>query len=596
MPLCLLSKTYWSEVIDGFKPAIEESDTDDRPQLPTTSTNKVLLSKEKNLEIHSKEIPASSSLSSSSSNIANEVSKVNMHKDLSIRHLLTLAVGGAIGTGLFVNSGSALSTGGPASLVIDWVIMSTCLFTVINALGELAAAFPVVGGFNVYISRFVDPSLGFAINWNYMTQWLVLLPLELVAASITIKYWNTTINSDAWVAIFYFVITLANLLDVKSFGETEFVLSMVKILAIIGFSILGIVLDCGGGPHGSGYIGGRYWRNPGAFVGSQSGTKFKGLCSVFVTAAFSYSGMELVALSAAESRNPRYTIPKAAKRTFWLITCSYVCVLTLVGCLVPYNDPHLLNGSSSVDAASSPLVIAIENGGIKGLPSLMNAIILIAVVSVANSSVYACSRCMTSMARIGNLPRFFGRVDRKGRPLNAILATLIFGLLSFIAASDKQAVVFTWLSALSGLSTIFCWMGINLAHIRLRGAMAKQGVSLDELPFVSQSGVYGSWYGFIVLFLVLVASFWTSLFPLGGNGASAESFFEGYLSFPILVVFYVGHKVYYRRRRFVIPLEKVDVISNRKAVDLDARREELKLERERLRNSPFLKRFLNVWC
>ena len=168
-----------------------------------------------------------------------------MNKDLSIRHLLTLAVGGAIGVGLFVNSGAALASGGPASLVIDWVIISTCLFTVINSLGELAAAFPVVGGFNVYITRFVDPSFAFAVNLNYLAQWLVLLPLELVAASITIKYWNSTINSDAWVAIFYTVITLANMLDVKSFGETEFVLSMVKILAIIGFTILGIVLSCG---------------------------------------------------------------------------------------------------------------------------------------------------------------------------------------------------------------------------------------------------------------------------------------------------------------------------------------------------------------
>ena len=416
-----------------------------------------------------------------------------------------------------------------------------------------------------------------------------------MAASITIKYWNDKINSDAWVAIFYATIALANMLDVKSFGETEFVLSMIKILSIIGFTILGIVLSCGGGPHG-GYIGGKYWHDPGAFVGHSSGTQFKGLCSVFVTAAFSYSGIEMTAVSAAESKNPRETIPKAAKRTFWLITASYVTILTLIGCLVPSNDPRLLSGSSSVDAASSPLVIAIENGGIKGLPSLMNAIILIAVVSVANSAVYACSRCMVAMAHIGNLPKFLNRVDKKGRPMNAILLTLFFGLLSFVAASDKQAEVFTWLSALSGLSTIFCWMAINLSHIRFRQAMKVQERSLDELPFISQTGVKGSWYGFIVLFLVLIASFWTSLFPLGGSGASAESFFEGYLSFPILIVCYVGHKLYTRNWTLMVNLEDMDLDTGRKQVDLTLRREEMRIERETLAKRSFITRFLHFWC
>ncbi|CAL9733506.1 histidine permease [Monosporozyma servazzii] len=627
-----LRKTYWENVIDGFK-APETPTNEDGNVLAATGTDMLddtssmvvcdhhahhatTYSNEKsnaekfdsNTTTHEKN--GFSDIDSNNNNNNNnnidsgknlrdrsvqheDISSIKMNKELDIRHLLTLAVGGAIGTGLFVNSGGSLTSGGPASLVIAWVIVSTCLFTVINSLGELAAAFPVVGGFNVYITRFVDPSFGFSINLNYLAQWLVLLPLELVAASITIRYWTESINSDAWVAIFYAVIAFANMLDVKSFGEFEFILSMIKILAIIGFTILGIVLSSGGGPNG-GYIGFKYWNNPGAFVGSTSGTKFKGLCSVFVTAAFSYSGIEMTAVSAAESLNPRETIPKAAKRTFWLITASYVTILTLVGCLVPYNDPRLLNGSSSVDAAASPLVIAIENGGIKGLPSLMNAIILIAIVSVANSAVYACSRCMVSMAHIGNLPKILSKIDKRGRPINATLATLFFGLLSFIAASDKQEEVFTWLSALSGLSTIFCWMAINISHIRFRQAMTIQNISLDELPYISQTGVIGSFYGVIVLFLVLIASFWTSLFPLGGNGADVESFFEGYISLPILLVCYVGHKIYYKNKRLMVPIEEMDLYSGRKQVDLTVLREELRIEAENRKS--VWSRFLHVWC
>ncbi|CCD23955.1 amino acid permease NDAI_0C02950 [Naumovozyma dairenensis CBS 421] len=603
-----LNKAYWSDMIDGFKSTPDDAHSEQEGEtsfsnirsftsspIPEKSSDNMTTyvtdsktkegGSEKNIE----------TTPSEQFSIAKEDINENLNKDLSIRHLITLAVGGSIGVGLFVNSGAALASGGPASLVIDWVIISTCLFTVINALGELAAAYPVVGGFNVYITRFVDPSVAFAINLNYLAQWLVLLPLELVAASITIKYWNDTINSDAWVAIFYSVIALANMLDVKSFGETEFVLSMVKILAIIGFTILGIVLACGGGPQG-GFLGGHYWHDPGSFVGDKPGTQFKGLCSVFVTAAFSYSGIELTAVSAAESKDPRKTIPKATKRTFWLVTASYVTILTIIGCLVPFDDPRLLNGSSSVDAAASPLVISIKNAGIKGLDSLMNAIILISIVSVANSAVYACSRCMVSMAHIGNLPKVLSRVDKRGRPVNAILSTLFFGLLSFIAASDKQAEVFTWLSALSGLSTIFCWMAINYSHIRFRAAMKVQNKTLDELPYLSQCGVIGSWYGVIVLFLVLVASFWTSLFPLGSGTADVTSFFEGYLSLPILIACYVGHKLYVRNLQVLVKLEDMDLETGRKHIDAHEHRAEILAEKAALSQKSFIKRFWHVWC
>ncbi|CAR21442.1 histidine permease [Lachancea thermotolerans CBS 6340] len=586
------SRSTWQRMIDSFKPAETQPSRLRSARSRYDSADDRADSKQKDL-MSGSETKALENLDSTSQEVEDQDARYN--KDLSVRHLLTLAVGGAIGTGLFVNSGAALTTGGPGSLVIDWVIISTCLFTIVNALGELSSTFPVVGGFNVYISRFVEPSFGFAVNLNYLAQWAVLLPLELVAASLTIRYWNHTINSDAWVAIFYTIILLANLLDVKSFGETEFVLSMVKILAIIGFTILGIVLTCGGGPKG-GYIGGKYWSNPGAFVGHTAGDRFHGLCSVFVTAAFSYSGTELIAVSAAESVNPRITLPKACKRTFWLITVCYIVVLTLVGCLVSSDDPRLLNGSSSVDVAASPLVIAIENGGIKGLPSLMNAIILIAVLSVANSAVYACSRCMASMAQIGNLPKVFTYVDRKGRPLYAIVATLIFGLLSFIAASDKQEEVFTWLSALSGLSTLFCWFAINVSHIRFRRTMKERGRTLDELPFVSMTGVWGSYYGCIVIFIVLVVCFWTSLFPGGGEGANAESFFETYLSFPILLACYFGHKLYTRSWRLLTPTKEIDLDSGRRAVDLELMKDEKRIEEQAMRQKSLFARFIHLWC
>jgi len=267
-------------------------------------------------------------------------------------------------------------------------------------------------------------------------------------------------------------------------------------------------------------------------------------------------------------------------------------MLTLIGCLVPYNDNNLLNGDSY--ASISPFVIAIQNGGIRGLPSVMNAIILIAVLSVANSSVYASSRVFSALADIGHAPKILSYVDRRGRPLVATLFTLIFGLLSFIASSDKQDQVFTWLSALSGLSTIFAWLSICISHIRFRRALYVQGRTVDELTYVSQTGVWGSVYGILMNGLVLMGQFWVAMFP--GASADAESFFEVFLSLAIFIVFYIGHKLWKRNYILFIRAKDMDIDTGRKHIDMELLKQEIIFEKQRLANSPLYYRIYKYWC
>ncbi|THW72925.1 amino acid permease [Aureobasidium pullulans] len=464
------------------------------------------------------------------------------------RHLQMIAIGGSIGTGLFVGSGSALANGGPASLLIAYGIIGIMLYCTVHALGEMAVLFPVAGSFSAYSTRFLDPAWGFAMGWNYALQWLVVLPLEIVAATLTIEFWNDSINPNAWVAIFLFVIIGINLFGVKGYGEAEFLFSIIKVIAVIGFIILGIILDVGGGPDGD-YIGGRNWRDPGAFNHG-----FKGLCSVFVTAAFAFAGTELVGLAAAETENPRKSLPTAVKQVFWRIFLFYLVSLTLVGLLVPSSDPRLINGSSSADAKASPFVIAIKNAGIDGLPSVMNAVILIAVLSVGNSSIYGSSRTLAALADQGQAPKILGYIDRKGRPIVSIGIASVLGLLAFLAGSSKQTDAFNWMLALSGLSSIFTWGSICLAHIRFRKGWKAQGHTLDELAFKSQAGIIGSWVGFLLNCLVLIAQFWTGCFPIGyadmTPGEQVESFFEVYLAAPVVILFYVVYK-FWKRTPFI---------------------------------------------
>ena len=290
-------------------------------------------------------------------------------------------------------------------------------------------------------------------------------------------------------------------------STVEFVLGLIKIVAVVGFIIFGIVVDCGGvksDPRG--YLGAHYWHDPGAFRNG-----FKGFAAVFVKAAFAFGGTELVGLAAAEAADPRKSLPTATKQVFWRITTFYVVSLFIVGLIVPSDSQDLL-GSSGSDTKASPFVLAIQLAGVKGLPSVFNAVITISVISVANSCTYGSTRTMQALAVRKMGPGFLKYIDKKGRPVWCIVVQILFGLLAFIGEANNSQTVFTWLLSLSGLSYFFVWGSICLSHIRFRRGWKLQGHTLDELPYQASFGVIGSWLGFLLACIALIATFYVSLF------------------------------------------------------------------------------------
>ncbi|KAF2710526.1 general amino-acid permease-like protein GAP1 [Pleomassaria siparia CBS 279.74] len=508
------------------------------------------------------------------------------------RHLQMIAIGGSIGTGLFVGSGQALAVGGPASLVIAYCLVGIMMYCTVHALGEMAVLFPVAGSFSAYSTRFLDPAWGFAMGWNYALQWLVVLPLEIVAATFTIEYWNNGahINNNAWVALFLVLIVI-NLFGVRGYGEAEFFFAIVKVTAVIGFIILGIVINIGGGPNGT-YIGGKYWRDPGAFNHG-----FKGLCSTFVNAAFAFSGTELVGLAAAETANPRKSLPTAVKQVFWRICLFYVVSLTIIGLLVPYNNGHLLSAKTNADAVASPFVIAITDAGIAGLPSVFNAVIMIAVLSVGNSSIYGSSRTLAALAEQNQAPRILAYIDRQGRPLVSIAVASVVGLLAFLAGANRalQDEAFKWMLALSALSSVFTWLSICLAHIRFRKGWKRQGHTLSELAFRSQPGILGSWVGFVFNVLVLIAQFWVALVPIGSENDSkstrTQGFFSIYLALPVVLGFYLPYKLLKRTK--IVRSHNMDLHTGIRELNIEQLIEE---EREERKQWPRWKRIYKFFC
>ncbi|CAI4918587.1 ATV_HP_G0081320.mRNA.1.CDS.1 [Saccharomyces cerevisiae] len=488
-------------------------------------------------------------------------------KVLSQRHLTMIAIGGTLGTGLFIGLGYSLASG-PAALLIGFLLVGTSMFCVVQSAAELSCQFPVSGSYATHVSRFIDESVGFTVATNYALAWLISFPSELIGCALTISYWNQTVNPAVWVAIFYVFIMVLNLFGVRGFAETE-------------------------GPNSTGYIGAKYWHDPGAFAKPV----FKNLCNTFVSAAFSFGGSELVLLTSTESKNIS-AISRAAKGTFWRIAIFYITTVVIIGCLVPYNDPRLLSGSNSEDVSASPFVIALSNTGSMGakVSNFMNVVILVAVVSVCNSCVYASSRLMQALGASGQLPSVCSYMDRKGRPLVGIGISGAFGLLGFLVASKKEDEVFTWLFALCSISSFFTWFCICMSQIRFRMALKAQGRSNDEIAYKSILGVYGGILGCVLNALLIAGEIYVSAAPVG-SPSSAEAFFEYCLSIPIMIVVYFAHRFYRRDwKHFYIKRSEIDLDTGCSVENLELFKAQKEAEKQLIASKPFYYKIYRFWC
>ncbi|WFD03795.1 hypothetical protein MOBT1_002489 [Malassezia obtusa] len=355
--------------------------------------------------------------------------------------------------------------------------------------------------------------------------------------------------------------------------------------ALIGFIICGVVIVCGGTPSGT-YLGAHTWHDPGAFANG-----FKGFCSVFVFGAFSFGGSELVGLAAGEAAEPRKQLPRACKMVTWRVAIFFVLSLFVMSLIVPYNDSHLTGSSSNPRA--SPFVIAIQIGQIRVLPHIFNAAILISVVSMSNSAVYASSRMLVGMAEKRIVPSFFQYTDRRGRPYPALLLVFLFGLLAFLIYSASQDEIFSWLVGISGLSTIFMWGTICAAHIRFRHAWKKSGYTMRELPWSSPFGVWGSWFGLLLNVLLLAGNFYYSAFPIGEGQMDsmkrAHDFFENMISAVVVLVSFLLHKMITRSKP--VSFEALDLHSDRRD---PVSSEDLERERSEFASWPLWRRVLHI--
>ncbi|KAF5339037.1 hypothetical protein D9758_014105 [Tetrapyrgos nigripes] len=482
-------------------------------------------------------------------------------RQLKNRHIAMISIGGVIGTGLFLGTGGSLQVGGPIGLLLGYTVVGSVCWSVMVSLGEMVAYLPIPGGHIKLAERFVDRALSFTMGWNYWYNWTVILPAELSAAALLINYWDrdTSLN-PAWISICLVVVIIINMCGAGVYGEAEFIFASIKVITITGLIILGIVLDLGGGPNHD-RIGFRYWKEPFNQYNGISGAKgrFLGWWAVMTQAAFSFIGTEIVAIAAGEAKNPRRNIPKAIKRVYIRILLFYIGGTIVIGLLVPQDSPGLGLGT---DAASSPFVIAIQNAGISGLPSVINAALLTSAWSAASSDLYTSSRALYGLALAGNAPKIFAKTLKNGLPVVSLIFCACFSLLAFMGVNSGSGKVFSWFQSMTAVAGLMTWFGISVTYLRFYAGLKAQGIDRTALPFASKLQPYVAWYSMIACFVMCFFSGW-SVF-LEGKWAT-DTFITNYLPLMLFPILYVGAKLYYKDP--VKPASSMDFISDIKEIE-----------------------------
>ncbi len=467
-----------------------------------------------------------------------------VQRNLKTRHVTMIALGGCIGTGLFMTSGSTIAKAGPGGALVAYAAMGLMVYFLMTSLGELATHLPTSGSFAAYNARYVDPALGFAMGWNYWLNWAITVAVDISTAALLIQYWLPHTPGWIWSLLVLVVIFLINALTVSTFGETEFWLSLIKVVTVIVFLVIGLAMICGIMFRPSVGLGNFTYKDA-PFVGG-----FPAILNVFLIAGFSFQGTELIGVTAGESENPGKAVPKAINDVFWRILLFYILSIFVIAALIPYTSPNLLS-SAQGDIAMSPFTLVFQRAGLASAASVMNAIILTSVLSSANSGVYASTRMLYALAKDHYAPAFFGHTTRHGIPMASLVATLVVSLATFAASIFGQR-IYMWLVAASGLTGFIVWIGIALSHYRFRRAWVVQGHRVEELRYHAKLFPLGPILALILCVIVI-------------GGQNIEAFVNWnwqeigvtYISVPLVLALYLGYKIRYHTR--IVPLETMDL-------------------------------------
>lgn len=491
-------------------------------------------------------------------------------RSLKPRHISMIAIGGTIGTGLFISTGGTLATAGPVSSLISFIFIGTLAFSVTQALGEMATYIPISGSFTQFTARWCSPALGAANGYSYWFSWAITYALELSIVGQIIFYWTDAVPLGAWIGIFFVILTSINMFPVKFFGEIEFWISFLKVLAVFGWLIYALCIVCGAGQTGP--IGFRYWRNPGPWgpgilVDDTDTARFLGWLASLINAAFTFQGCELIGIASGEMRSPK-SLPKAIRSIYIRIIVFYLFSMFFIGLLIPFDNPKL--GGDGY-ATASPFVIAMDLAGTPVLPDIFNAVLLITIISAGNSNIYCGSRILYGLGQAGVGPKFFTLTTKQGVPYVTVIITSLFGLLAFLVLSNDGSTVFDWLLNITAVAGLISWGWITATHLRFMSILKSRGISRNSLPYKGFLQPYLSQYATVTIFVLVFIQGFQCFWDV-----TASSFLTAYIS----VIFFAGLFIFFhfffngfkasaftKLSSFWIPTEDCDIDTGVREID-----------------------------
>ncbi|KAF7300297.1 General amino acid permease [Mycena chlorophos] len=506
------------------------------------------------------------------------------HRTLQPRHIQLISIGGAIGTVLFVQIGVGLADSGPATLLLAFLLWSTVVIGVNSCLAEMVCWIPISSPYIRFADRFVDEALGMCSGVNWFLSISLGVPFEISAFNLMLRYWTDKVPVEVVIVAMSVAYTALNIFAVRYYGESEFWLSIGKVVLIVGLLVFTFIAMLGGNPLHDRF-GFRNWTVPGAPFASYGTAHaspaghFFAFLSAMGQAVFTICGPEYLSITAGEAASPRRTLPLCFRSTVVRLILFFVLGALAVGVLVPYSDPGLVGGGGG--SAGSPYVLALTRLHLSPIASLVNAAVMLSIFSAGNSYVYNASRTLYGLALEGRAPRVFARCSKGGVPVYCVAAVMLFAGLAFLEVGRGSGVVLMWITRFGTMSGLANYAMISFTYLRFAKALRVQNIPRETSSQLNKTlpwrpslrlQIFYAYYALGACIIMCLLSGYAVFLP---GHWDPLSFVFSYVLWVVLPLVFVGWKIY-RKTKWRSP-EDVDLFTaEREVID----REELELEAE----------------
>lgn len=477
--------------------------------------------------------------------------KSHMHRKLELRHIQLIAIGGSIGTGLFVTIGISLIRGGPLGLLLAYTFWTTIILMLTTAVGEMVSFLPVSLPFITMSGRVVDEAFECCMGYNFFIMQALYIPFEITAVNGMIHFWRDDYLPAITLCVQIVIYAAINVFAVRLYGELEFWLSISKLILCIGLLFFTLVVMCGGNPKHDAF-GFRHWNVPGGPIGEYITTgalgRFEGFLGALLKGAFTIVGPEYMSMVSGEAKNPRKTMPTAFKTVLYRLSLFYIGGALSVSILIAYNDPKFVELSADTsNAASSPYVVAMQNLQIAVLPHIVNAVVLTLAFSAGNLYTYCLSRALYGLAERGFAPKFMTYCTKNGVPILCVAVAICFSMLSLMQLGSLGAKVLDYMVNLCTGSQLLNYGFMCITYIRFYFACKAQGLDRSKFPYTSWFQPYSIYIATFFIWIVIGILGYTVFMP---GKWEIDTFLFSYVMIFVSAAIFIFWKLF-KRTKFV---------------------------------------------